>query len=129
MAILKKISVAIVVNGQELREYDDEDAGKDDQNSLSKYVEATSGAEFQIVTSARTRFESSTDVVLMEISLDGVCEVNSLVLKEDARWWTGAWQRTVDGVRRFDGKGWVVKPFKFVEITTCMPCWLLNFVD
>ena len=128
MAILKEIEVAIVVNGQELKEYDDEDAGNDDQNSVSKYVEATSGAEFQIVTSAPIWFEFSSDAVMMKIYLDGAYVENVLFQKEEAGR-TKAWQRTVDGARRFNGNRWVVKPFKFVEITAGMPYWLLNFVD
>ena len=52
MAILKDIKVAIMINGKELKEYDDEDDVNDDQSSVSKYVEATSNAQFEIFTSA-----------------------------------------------------------------------------
>ena len=121
MAILKEIEVAIVVNGQELKEYDDEDASNDDQNSVSKYVEATSGAEFQIVTSAPIWYDFSSDAVLMKIYLDGAYVENGLFLKKDARR-TRARQRTFDGAKRFNGDQWEVKPFKFIEITAGMPC-------
>ena len=42
MGLLKRIKVTIVVNGQELHEYDDEDVDPYDYNSASKNVQATS---------------------------------------------------------------------------------------
>ena len=120
MAILKDIKVAIVVNGQELREYDDEDAGDDDQNSVSKYVEATSGAEFQIATSAPMWYEFASDAVVMTIYVDGVCVEQGLFRKEKVGW-SGAWNRSFAGPSSFDGDGWKLKPFKFIDIKAGMP--------
>ena len=119
MAILKDIKVTIIVNGQELKEYDDEDVGNDDQNSVSKYVEATSDAEFKIITSAPRWYQLTSDAVRMDICLDGVYVDNRLLLKDDADR-INAWQRDIDGAKRFDGSRWEVKPFKFCEITAGM---------
>lgn len=119
MAILKDIEVAIMINGQELREYDDEDVGNDDQNSLSKYVEATSDAEFKIISSAPRWYQFTSDAVRMEIYMDGASADNCLLLKEDADR-INAWQCDFDGATRFDGSRWEVKPFKFREITAGM---------
>ena len=123
MAILKEIEVVIRVNGQELKEYDDEDASNDDESSVSKYVEATSGAEFQVVTSAPISYQFSSDALAIKIYLDGVYVENGLVLKEHVRglcaW---QWQRTFHGAKSFDGNRWELKPFKFVEIKAGMPC-------
>ena len=128
MAILKDIEVVIRVNGQELKEYDDEDASNDDESSVSKYVEATSGAEFQILTSAPKLYRFSSDAVAIKIYMDGAYVDDALFSKEDAGW-TGAWKKSFDGARRFDGSRWKVKPFKFIEIKAGMPCRALSFVN
>ncbi|KAK0514523.1 hypothetical protein JMJ35_003140 [Cladonia borealis] len=115
MAILKEIEVVIRVNGQELKEYDDEDASNDNESSVSKYVEATSGAQFQIATTAPRSYQFSSDALLMKIYVDGVYVEGSLLRKKDAGW-TRGWDQYHDGPRRFDGDRWEVKPFKFMEI-------------
>lgn len=119
MAILNGIKVAIVINGQELKEYDDEDVGNDDQNSVSKYIEATSDTEFEIMTSARW-YQFTSDAVQMDIYVDGAYIQNGLMLEELAGW-TRSWQCIFKGATRFDGNQWEIKPFKFVEITAGMP--------
>ena len=127
MAILNGIKVAIVVNGQELKEYDDEDDCNDDQNSVSKYVEATSDAEFGIMTSA-TWYQCTSDAVKMDIYLDGKY-VQNFIFRKGVAGRTRSWQYNCKGAKRFDGNQWESRPFRFVEITTGMPCWVLNFVD
>ena len=128
MAILKDIKVAIVINGQELKEYDDEDVDNDDQNSVSKYVEAISDAEFQIMTSAPSWYQFTSDAVQMHVYMDGAYVDNRLMRKESANRLC-AWQLYVYGAKRFDGDRWNVKPFKFREITAGMSYWVLSFVD
>ena len=119
MAILKDIKVAIMVNGQELKEYDDEDIGNDDQNSVSKYVEATSDAEFEIMTSAPRWYQFTSDGLGMDVYLDGVYVDNRLLRKENAGT-IGGWRCFFKGARRFDGNQWESKPFNFREITAGM---------
>lgn len=128
MAILKDIKVAIMVNGQELKEYDDQDIGNDDQNSVSKYVEATSDAEFEIMTSAPSLYQFTSDALRMDLFLDGVYADNGLLRKENAGP-IEAWQFCVKGARRFDGKQWKSQPFIFREIIAGMFSWVLGFVD
>lgn len=127
MAILKDITVAIIVNGQELKEHDDEDDVNDDQSSVSKYVEATSDAEFGIMTSARS-YQFTSDALRMSIYLDGVYVDNILFLKKNVNRFC-AWQSCLNGVRRFDGNRWEIKPFKLREITAGMFYWVLGFLD
>ena len=128
MAILKDIKVAIIINGQELKEYDDEDVGNDDENSVSKYVEATSDAEFQIISSAPIWYQFASDAVRMDLYIEGAYVDNCLMLKDNPKIFS-AWRLNLDGARRFDGNRWEVKPFKFREITAGMFYWVLSFVD
>ena len=128
MAILKNIKVAITVNGQELKEYDDEDVTNDDQNSVSKYVEATSDAEFKIIASASSQYHFTSDALQMSIYLDGAYVDNCLIRKKNANR-SYAWQCHLNGARRFDGNQWETKPFKFREITAGMFYWVSGFVD
>ena len=128
MAILKDIKVAIKINGRELKEYDDEDVGNDDENSVSKYVEATSDAEFKIISSAPRRYQFTSDAVQMDIFMDGAYVDNWLILKEDSSRFH-AWRCSLYGPRRSVGNRWEIKPFKFREITSGMFYWVLSFVD
>ena len=128
MAILKDIKVAIMINGQELKEYDDEDVGNDDENSVSKYVEATSDAEFKIMTSAPRWYQFTSDAVRMNIYMDGAYVDACLMLKDEANQFY-AWRHYLNGARRFDGNRWEVKPFNFREITAGMFYWISSFVD
>ena len=119
MAILKDIKVAIVINGQELKEYDDEDVDNDDQNSVSKYVEAISDAEFRIITSAPSWYQFTSDAVRMKIYVDGAFIAHGLFRKILANR-SGAWKCYLGGPKRFDGARWELKPFKFREIAAGM---------
>ena len=127
MAILKDIKVAIMINGQELKEYNDEDVGNDEENSVSKYVEAISEAKFEIITSASRWYQFTSDAVQMDIYMDGAYADACLLRKKDASR-VHAWKCRLNGARRFDGNRWEVKPFKFREITAGMFHWVLSFV-
>ena len=118
MAILKNIKVAIRIDGQELKEYDDEDYVNDDQSSVSKYVEAASDAEFEITTSAPSWYPFTSDALQISAYLDGAYVDNWMLRKEKAG--VHAWQLCLNGARRFDGKQWEIQPFKFREITAGM---------
>ena len=119
MAILKDIKVAITIDGQELREYDDEEVDNDDQNSVSKYVEAASDVEFQIMTSAPTSYQFTSDAVRMNVYMDGAF-VDAFLLAKGSVGRVHAWHACSSGARTFDGNRWTVEPFKFREITAGM---------
>ena len=69
MAILENIKVAIMISGQELKEYDKEDDVNDDQSSVSRYFEATSDAEFETMTSAPNQMPCESISIWTEPSL------------------------------------------------------------
>ncbi|MCJ1256978.1 hypothetical protein MMC24_004803 [Lignoscripta atroalba] len=59
MAILKGLEAAVVVNGHELIEYEDD--GSDEpgaSNTVTKYVEAVSGAEFEVILSSENQINN-----------------------------------------------------------------------
>lgn len=115
MAILKGIKVTIVVNGQDLLEYDDEDAGSNTQGSVSRYIEATSGAEFKITSSAPKSYKFTSDAVRMDICLDGIVVDAGVLLKVRAKP-DHAWDAVFRGPRRSGRTGWECRPFMFAEL-------------
>ena len=115
MGLLKRIKVTIVINGQELHGYDDEFANPYDRNSASKYVEATSSAQFEIKASALSSYYWGSNAVLMDISLDGVYIDNGLLLKKNARP-DHAWDEVFEAARRHGSTGWECKPFTSAEV-------------
>ena len=48
MAILNTLTASVVVNGADLKEYDHDDDQPETPNSLTRYIEASSGANFAI---------------------------------------------------------------------------------
>ena len=72
MAILKGLEAAVVVNGHELIEYEDD--GSDEpgaSNTVTKYVEAVSGAEFEVILSCMPSFTPYCPSVSFAVSVDG----------------------------------------------------------
>ena len=115
MGLLKRINVTIVVNGQELHEYDNELANPYHYNSASKYIEATSGAQFEIKASALSSYYWGSNAVQMDIFLDGLYVDNGLFLKKNAKP-DHAWDEVFEGARRHGSTGWECKPFTFAEV-------------
>ncbi|KAG9385459.1 hypothetical protein A1F94_005006 [Pyrenophora tritici-repentis] len=62
MAILSEpgIEVAVIVNGQRLEEYDDDEEPR--PKTVTKYIEAQSGTEFAIATSFKPPFPTQCDI-------------------------------------------------------------------
>jgi hypothetical protein len=120
MAILKGIKVTIVVNGQDLHEYNDDDAGSNTRSSVLKYIEATSGAEFQIKSSAPKSYKFTSDAVRMETYLDGIDVAATVFRKAEAKP-DHAWNTVLKGARGYGSTGWECRPFTFAELVLGKP--------
>lgn len=82
MAILGKITAEVLVGGQALQEYEDDDMEQDDPKLAVKYIEATSGANFTIRVSIPRSFKITSDAISLEVHLDGIC-VEAVLLDDD----------------------------------------------
>lgn len=98
MAILAGVpglKVEILVNGEPLREYDedrDEDDEPSEPNTITKYVEVVSGAEFQIKYTFKRPFPSqkAVDVDFHFDSLtDGVVVNQTILFNPSGHWYVG----------------------------------------
>lgn len=119
MAKLNDLAVSIIVDGNALPEYDDENEKAQDSTKIAKYVEATSGARFLVQIMVSKSFRLTSDATLFKIYLDGKF-VEKFVMtrgkfkqevKED-----GEWMRESKGRRVEDKDGnWSLERFYFVN--------------
>ena len=71
MAILKNIKFTINVDGQSLKENEDEDEINTAPNVTSKYIEATSDANFAIIRTLLELFKFFSSVLCFDVFLEG----------------------------------------------------------
>ena len=71
MAILKGIKVIVQVNGSDLPEYEDADYHGDHETSVSKWIQATSGANFKITITVPNWFTFTSTGLSFRVSIDG----------------------------------------------------------
>jgi len=120
MAVIEDIDMAIRVDGRDLREFFDQDSDHSEK-SISKYIEAVSGAKFEIVTIVSRSHVFISDALGLEIFLDGELVQRPLITKADCNPTTNDYVsrhvRMIKGVSYIGGSGWEFRPFKFAEIT------------
>ena len=111
MARLKNLIVSVTVDNKELPEFEDEDDEDPSPDKSSKYVEAASGANFQVLFERKEKFHHYGGVGLQfRVYLDGKVMDNT-ILQGD---------RTVislNGVREYNKDQWTVERFRFSDIT------------
>ena len=118
--MLKKIEVTIEVKGQKLHEYNNENGGVSNGSSISKYVEATSGAAFAIKISIPKWYNFTSDCICAHVYLDGNYMENVLFIKTNVK--QSKYmdvEKVMDGVTTYGNSGWQKRPFTFAEITLC----------
>ncbi|KAF2491026.1 hypothetical protein BU16DRAFT_141592 [Lophium mytilinum] len=116
MAILNDLpglKVEIVVNGQTLKEYDDDDEDPEEKpRTVTKYIEATSGASFEVRFTFTRLFSLSMYSFAMDIYLDGKFMDNMCIQKNDL--FKGPIELT--GVRSKKGEQWYLEKFCFSKL-------------
>ena len=83
MAILNNISVTVDVDDEPLQEYDDNDHDEGRPNTVSKYIEATSGARFSLHYKLKHRFKFTSPVLSFDSCIGGVFVEGMLALKRN----------------------------------------------
>lgn len=116
MAVLDHIEVTVQVDGQDLQEYVDEDSDRSDV-SVSKYIEAISGARFVIAATISTLHKFLSDALGMEVALDGTIVKKALFLERQRDKNLGH-HRVFEGVVTFRDDQWKIRPFTFREVNT-----------
>lgn len=125
MAVIKGINITIQVNGQDLKEYDDLDQENDDEQPgqedsmpylTSKYIEATSGARFDILTVVPKSVKKLSEGLDFEILLDGACVEGYVMRMRPSRLEHGVWKRCKNGSTKVNSTGRVTGHLVFSEI-------------
>lgn len=118
MAILPDqpgLKVEIYVNGSPLKEYDDD--GDLKPKTVTKYIEAVSGAQFKIKYSFHEPFPSKHDITA-KVWVDGKVLNNTLIHKRDIFHKSGY---TCSGARSYLGGKCFSSAFKFAELEIGKP--------
>ncbi|KEQ87734.1 hypothetical protein M438DRAFT_342867 [Aureobasidium pullulans EXF-150] len=87
MAILDSlpgVKVTVVVDGEDLHEYQDTDM-EDEENTVTKYVEAVTGANFAIKFKGSRELEYKGEYLSLEVLVDGLCIDRPLIGRERTR--------------------------------------------
>ncbi|KAH4107673.1 hypothetical protein HBH46_051040 [Parastagonospora nodorum] len=115
MAVTKKypsIKTSILVDGVTLEEYDDDEA-RTSSNTVTKYIEAISGAEFAI----QCRFDKLPEYdVRIDFYLDGHYATAKYAMLDDFEGRSST--KTSYGVRSNDGHKWQVHNYAFSNLHT-----------
>lgn len=117
MAILDahpNIEVQIVCNGIPLKEYDDDDNDESaEPNTVTKYVEAISGAEFQIqhdIMAPWPRHEILFTCIIDKQNIRG-----ALIRKH--HYYGRSYRYIKDGVESYNRGQWSTQRFQFAELS------------
>ena len=99
---------------------DDEALHITEITNISKYVEATSGAEFAIKVVVPETFEMPSDALRFKIELDQDFVEGGLCRAAKKKAQRGNWKGIFSGPRRKGKNGWELRPFLFSEIVMGM---------
>ncbi len=128
MAILDDFTAQVVVDGEPLKEYDDDDEETDGDSeddditewrnifhhaSVSKYIESISNARFKIMVKVSPAWEFDSDFISFDLFLDGQYVTNVLCEKGYTD------NETIDAVTVSSPTGPLLKQFIFCEIKPC----------
>ena len=107
MAILKDVEVYVTVNGHVLQEHVD-DGAEDSLASLTRYIEAESGAEFVVHYKSLV---STKQAYVCKLSVDGSYVGSHFLYEKRASTYHS-------GLKSLEDGQWRSWPFKFTEIET-----------
>jgi len=107
--------VTIRVNGVALQEYQDAyEAEPDTPDRITRYVQATSGAKFDIFFKRQQGFQLPNHEISVDIILDGHCVEKQLILKTQLD--SPHFTRRVYGALRGSNGNYRLHPFMFSEL-------------
>ena len=71
MPVFKSIDVHVTINSQKLPEFDDDNEESPPPNTVTKYIEAVTGAEFKIEVRSEEKDIAKREGIRYSVSLDG----------------------------------------------------------
>ncbi|TIA62545.1 hypothetical protein D6C77_02681 [Aureobasidium pullulans] len=99
MAILDSlpgVEITVVVDGEDLHEYQDTDM-EDEENTVTKYVEAVTDANFAIKIKGSQELQYKGDCLSLDVLVDGLRIQRPLIGREATR--NGGYTRLVEGLK------------------------------
>lgn len=118
MAWKKAVEVKVLVNGEAAQEYNDDDEGSCGPKTITKYIEAITGAEFGVQIELKPSFRFPSELLCCYISIDGK-QLNSTVFRKERFMVLPRGQKaTFKGITRSHGVTWSLEKFKFAEVKT-----------
>ena len=117
MPILKGIKIGIEVKGRKLAEYGDDHDQNDTPESVTKYVQATSGAAFKVTAVVPKTFIFQVNALPLQLAVDGVDMNSVLCRKRSSKLLQGKdWTFAFDGSPVKIRNRWHKRAFVFNEI-------------
>jgi hypothetical protein len=117
MAILKPFECKVEVGGVALEEYEDEDTEQaNTTTSLTKYIEAVSGANFSLKLTVQPGWTMQADFIAWYIDLDGK-QCGGGVIKSESYDGSRSCASVRYGVTSGAGGDWTERKFRFADIT------------
>lgn len=129
MAILRDVEVTISAKGSTLPEYDDDAEELGPSNTVTKYIEALTGADFQIDYRIKPTFQMISTGIAIRIYIDGEY-MDSHVLRQNQQLTNLSrehYGNTFKGARRLQSQSWTFQAFNFAEIKTSRLGWRSSF--
>ena len=117
MAILDSlpgVEITVVVDGEDLHEYQDTDM-EDEENTVTKYVEAVTDANFAIKFKGSRELEYKGEYLSLEVLVDGLCIDTPLIGRERTR--KGSYTYLVEGI---DVRAGYMRKLRFNTLETGM---------
>jgi len=114
---LPGLEVEIVVNGQPLKEYTDTFVDEEEAKTVIKYVEAVSGANFEIYCRFTRPYPHRDVVNSAHVELDGEGVVGKIIRKSYLQPLLRGYTAWIKGRTTGQGQKWLEEKFRFAELT------------
>lgn len=123
MVLEKAIKVEVLVNGSAAQEYNGDDDESNGPNTVTKYIEALSGAEFEVHYELKPFWNFGCQHLVFVLSIDGKSIDSSVSSKEgrdgNAPRRTGSFR----GIQKSHGETCLIERFRFSDIKISQfPC-------
>jgi hypothetical protein len=116
MAILKPFECKVEVGGVALEEYEDEDTEQaNTTTSLTKYIEAVSGANFSLKLTVQPGWTMQADFIGWFIDLDGK-QCGGGAVKSESYDGSRSCTSVLHGIASGAGGDWTERKFRFADI-------------
>jgi len=115
------VSVEIHVGGNTLKEYDDSNEDEPTPTTVTKYIEAKTGAKFEIHFRFETNFQYRNHTIQCETYFDGSSKyVNGFVLNKEHLGRSQAYTTKQVGAFHKEGGRWTERKYMFSSLVTGM---------